>query len=75
MLLFLPEVDDVNNTLPGVEELPADVTPADAMSSRNPNKIGFSYTLSNDKSVTRYGMYECWPFRSNSVWCVRFQLH
>jgi hypothetical protein len=40
VLLFPPEVDDVNNTLPGVEELPPNVTPADAMSSTNPNKIG-----------------------------------
>ena len=70
VLLFPPEVDDVNNTLPGVEELPPNVTPADAMSSRNPNKIGFSFTLSTDKSVTRYGMYESWPVRSNSVWLI-----
>ena len=55
VLLEPPLVDDINNTIPGAKEFPHSVTPSDAKESTDPTSIGFTFTVSEDKSVTRYG--------------------
>ncbi|XP_076116641.1 uncharacterized protein LOC143084119 [Mytilus galloprovincialis] len=55
VLLEPPLVDDINNTIPGATEFPHPVTPSDAKESTDPTSIGFTFSVSEDKSVTRYG--------------------
>lgn len=56
VLLEPPEVDNLNNTILGdIQPFEEDVVPVDAMESTDPTTIGFTFTVSEDKSVKRYG--------------------
>ena len=55
-MLISPNVDEINTTVVGAEDFNHPVTPADVMRGTDPTSIGFSFTLCDDESVTRYGM-------------------
>ncbi|CAC5416406.1 unnamed protein product [Mytilus coruscus] len=57
VLLEPPEVDNLNNTIKGdIQPFEESVVPTDAMESTDPTTIGFTFTVSEDKSVKRYDM-------------------
>ncbi|CAC5412724.1 unnamed protein product [Mytilus coruscus] len=57
VLLEPPEVDNLNNTIKGeIKPFEESVVPTDAMESTDPTTIGFTFTVSEDKSVKRYDM-------------------
>ena len=56
VLLEPPIVDDLNNTLPGTDEFPYNITPSDARQCSDPTTIGMTFTASDDKAVIRYGI-------------------
>lgn len=58
VLLVPPEVDNLNNTLPGTKEFSNEVNPKDARESTDPRSIGITFTASEDKSVIKYGKCE-----------------
>ena len=78
VLLEPPLVDDINNTIPGAKEFPHPVTPSDARESTDPTSIGFTFTVSEDKSVTRYGNVYIRTNIMLTVWCngvyIRFKI-
>lgn len=53
--LIPPEVDSVNNTLPGTIPFNEEVFPKDSKQQHDPTSIGFTFTKSDDPSVNRYG--------------------
>ncbi|VDI67222.1 Hypothetical predicted protein [Mytilus galloprovincialis] len=57
VLLEPPAVDNLNNTILGeVRQFNQSVVPVDAMESTDPTSIGFTFTISEDKSVKRYDL-------------------
>lgn len=54
-LLEPPDVLVINTTLVGAEDFDGPVTPSDSKRGTDPETIGFSFTPSEDKRVTRYG--------------------
>ncbi|XP_076087285.1 uncharacterized protein LOC143057777 [Mytilus galloprovincialis] len=56
-LLELPEVNNLNNTVLGeVKPFNEPVIPSDAMESSDPDSIGFTFTVSEDKSINKYDL-------------------
>ncbi|XP_063408918.1 uncharacterized protein LOC134692399 [Mytilus trossulus] len=56
-LLELPEVDNLNNTVLGeIKPFDGPVIPSDAMESTDPDSIGFTFTVSEDKSINKYDL-------------------
>ncbi|VDI27589.1 Hypothetical predicted protein, partial [Mytilus galloprovincialis] len=53
-LLVPPNVNLINTTVIGAEDFDHPVTPADAKRGTDPTSVGFTFTLSEDESVTRY---------------------
>lgn len=53
--LIPPEVDSVNNTLPGTIPFTEEVFPKDSKQQHDPTTVGFTFTKSDDPSVNRYG--------------------
>ncbi|VDI50948.1 Hypothetical predicted protein, partial [Mytilus galloprovincialis] len=53
-LLEPPDVQVINTTLVGAEDFNGPVTPSDSKRGTDPETIGFSFTPSEDKRVTRY---------------------
>lgn len=57
MKLIPPDVDSVNNTIPGASHFTEEVFPKDSLQQQDPNSVGFTFTKSEDPSVNRYGGY------------------
>ncbi|XP_076086943.1 uncharacterized protein LOC143057517 [Mytilus galloprovincialis] len=56
-LFKMPEVDTLNNTVLGeVKPFDEPVIPSDAMESTDPDSIGFTFTVSEDKSINKYDL-------------------
>ncbi|KAK3609657.1 hypothetical protein CHS0354_035942 [Potamilus streckersoni] len=56
ILLFPPQVDDVNTVPVGTEEFEEKVIPSTARKSTNPDTCGSSWTISKDTSIERYDL-------------------
>ena len=54
-LLEPPDVNIINTTVIGAEDYDHPVTPTDSKRGTDPTSIGFTFTLSTDEAVTRYG--------------------
>ncbi|VDI71255.1 Hypothetical predicted protein, partial [Mytilus galloprovincialis] len=56
-LLEIPQVDNLNNTVLGeVKPFDEPVIPSDAMESTDPDSIGFTFTVSEDKTINKYDL-------------------
>lgn len=54
-LLEPPDVEVINTTVVGAEDFDQPVNPSDSKRGTDPDSIGFSFSLSEDEAVTRYG--------------------
>lgn len=53
--LIPPDVDMVNNTIPGTSHFTEEVYPKESLQQQDPTSVGFTFTKSDDPSVNRYG--------------------
>ena len=56
VLLEPPPPESVATNLTNAEAFPVPVEPSDAMVGTDPTSIGFSFEISDDPSIRRYGM-------------------
>uniref|UniRef100_K1PPK2 Protocadherin Fat 4 n=1 Tax=Magallana gigas TaxID=29159 RepID=K1PPK2_MAGGI len=54
--LIPPDVDSVNNTIPGTSHFTEEVYPKESLQQQDPNSVGFTFTKSEDPSVNRYDL-------------------
>ena len=66
--LIPPDVDTVNNTIPGTSHFSQEVFPKDSLQQQDPSSVGFTFTKSEDPSVNRYGGW----FEDNIIWLASF---
>lgn len=54
-LLEPPNAEAINTTVVGAKSFDRPVTPMDAQRGTDPTSIGFTFELSNEEGVNRYG--------------------